>query len=64
MAPAHWTRKRYRAAKYDAVANKITVPNMFIGYGVLFSHASVFASSMQDPYDSLKYKCIKIINRS
>ena len=38
MTSAHWMRKR--AAKYDAVdANKLTAPNVFIGYRVSFCRA-------------------------
>jgi len=37
-----------RAAKCDAIANKLTAPNMFIGYRVSFCRAaSVSASSMK-----------------
>ena len=39
------------ARKCDAVTNKITFPNMFIDYRVLFCHEeSVSASSVQEPY--------------
>jgi len=40
----------YRAAKCDAIANNLIVPNVFIDYCVSFCRAtSISASNMQEP---------------